>query len=60
MTNKVEFDLNRFRFHSELSNRYQALSSSEDTINADDIVKQHKDDKYLNLPTSRVIKSEEI
>ncbi|KAI9264556.1 hypothetical protein EDC94DRAFT_488977, partial [Helicostylum pulchrum] len=60
MTNTAGFDLNRFQFHIELSNRYQALGSSEDTINADDIVEKYKDNKHLNLPKSRVIKSEEI
>ncbi|KAI9269697.1 hypothetical protein EDC94DRAFT_686121 [Helicostylum pulchrum] len=57
MTNTVGFDLNRFRFHLQLSNRYQALGSSEDTINADHIVEKYKDNKYLNLPKSRVMES---
>ncbi|GAA5805101.1 hypothetical protein HPULCUR_010614 [Helicostylum pulchrum] len=52
MTNTVGFDLNRFRFYLELSNRYQALGSSEDNINADDIVEKYKDNKHLNLPKS--------
>ncbi|KAI9258715.1 hypothetical protein EDC94DRAFT_660846 [Helicostylum pulchrum] len=47
MTNTVGFYLNRFRFYLELSNRYQALGSSEDNINADDITNNFAWNQYV-------------
>ncbi|KAL0582306.1 hypothetical protein ABG067_007835, partial [Albugo candida] len=63
MTNTVGFILNRFRFHLELSNRYQSLEGSSDinsNVNNEDILEKYEDHDYLNLPKSHVIKSKEI
>jgi hypothetical protein len=58
MTSTVSFSLHRFRFHLELSNRYHALADSSDI--SVDILEKYKDQNYLNLPKSRIIKSKEI
>jgi hypothetical protein len=45
----------------ELSNRYQTLADSSDiSVDAEDILEKYKDQNYLNLPKSRIIKSKEI
>ncbi|GAA5794780.1 hypothetical protein HPULCUR_000126 [Helicostylum pulchrum] len=47
MTNTVGFDLTKFKFHLELSNRFTSLEDlKDDDINADDITDKYKDNFF--------------